>query len=127
MRFFAASPLWEEWTSSTITAKVLLFEFADGLRDNAELLNRRDDDVFAGFEKTLELRRGLIDGVHHAGNPLHLLYGRLKLPVEHAPIGYDDDRIEDAVGIRGRAVKMREQVRQPCDRVRLAASRGVLD
>ena len=46
----------------------LAFEFADGVRDNAELLNRRDDDVFAGFEKTLELRRGLIDGVHHAGN-----------------------------------------------------------
>ena len=50
---------------------------------------------------------------------------RLELAVEHAPVGDDDDRVEDA--LVARVVQRRELVRQPGDGVALAAAGRVLD
>ena len=89
----------------------LALELTDHLGNYAELLNCRDDDVFAGFEVFSELRRGAINGIHHAFDPFHLFDPLLKLPIQHAPIGDDDDRVKDAFGVRWRAVQVCEQVR----------------
>src|SRR5947207_2861600 len=100
-------------------------EGAHLVRDDGKLLERRDDDRLAGLERLFELAAGGVDILHHTEGLLELLDDPLELPVEHAPIGYDDDRVEYAAVIA--AVQDRELVREPCDRVRLAAPRRVLD
>ena len=38
---------------------------------------------FAGFEVFSELRRGAINGIHHAFDPFHLFDPLLKLPIQY--------------------------------------------
>ena len=93
--------------------------------DERELLQRRDDDLRAVGERLRELLRVLVDGLHHALGVLDLVDGVLQLAVEDAPVGDDDDAVEDL--LVGGGVQAREAVREPRDAVRLAAARRVLD
>ena len=106
LRLRADSPVWEEWTSSIITAKDLLFSCADSLGNHAEFLYGGDDDVLAGFEESSELRRVLVNAVNDAFHLFRLLDGLLELLVEHAPISDHNHGVEDAVRIRRGAVEM---------------------
>ena len=105
--------------------EALARQLADLLGDHRELLQRGDDDRLARFERLLELARGGVDVLDHAERLLELAHGRLELAVEHAPVGDDHDRVEDApvVGV----VQRRELVREPGDGVALAAAGRVLD
>ena len=97
----------------------------EALHDERELLQRRDDDLRAVDERRRELLRVLVDGLHHALGVLDLVDGVLQLAVEDAPVGDDDDAVEDL--LVGGGVQAREAVREPRDAVRLAAARRVLD
>ena len=105
--------------------KALARQLADLLRDHRELLERRDDDRLARLERLLELARGGVDVLDHAQRLLELAHRRLELAVEHAAVGHDHDRVEDApvAGI----VQRRELVGEPRDGEALAAAGRVLD
>ena len=96
---------------------------ADLVEDEGELLHRRDDDLLAGLDEAAEIA-GTIR-VAHGRADLGVLLDRVAdLPVEEEPVGDHDDGIED----RGAVLREPDQlVRQPGDRVALAAARGVLD
>ncbi len=95
----------------------------DLVQDERKLLHRGDDDLLALGEKQAQVARVL--RVPHRGAHLReLLDGVADLLVEDAPVGDDDDRVEDwSLGLR----KADELVRKPGNRVRLAAARRVLD
>src|SRR5262249_41550692 len=95
------------------------------LRDHRELLKRRDDDRLARLQCILELARRRVDVLDHTQCLLELPDGRLKLPIEYAPVGDDDDRIKDPLVLR--VVERRKLMRQPGDREAPSAARGVLD
>ena len=105
--------------------EALARQLADLLRDHREFLERGDDDRLAELERLLELARSGVDVLHHAERLLELAHGGLQLPVEHAPVGDDDDRVEDAPV--GGVVQRRELVREPGDGEALAAAGRVLD
>ena len=98
---------------------------SDLLGDHRELLERRDDDPLAGFQGRAELLRILVDLLDHPERLLELGDRALKLAVEHAAIRDDDDGVEHRaiVGV----VEGGELMREPCDRVALAAPGRVLD
>ena len=105
--------------------EALARQLADLLRDHGELLERGDDDRLARLERLLELARGGVDVLHHAERLLELAHRGLELAVEHAPVGDDDDRVEDAPVAR--VVERRELVGEPGDGEALAAAGRVLD
>ena len=98
---------------------------SDLLGDHRELLERRDDDPLAGFQRRAELLRILVDLLDHPERLLELGDGALKLAVQHAAVRDDDDGIEHRAIIG--VVQRGELVREPRDRVALAAPGGVLD
>ena len=105
--------------------ETLAGKLANLVRNHREFLQRRDNDRFPGFERLLELAGGGVDVLDDAEGLLELAHRRLQLAVEHAPVGHDDDRVEDAP-IR-RVVQCREPMREPGDREALATASGVLD
>ena len=96
LRLLVLSPDCEEWASSTMTAKRLPGQLADLLGDHRELLQRGDDDRLARLQRLLELAGGGVDVLDHAERLLELAHRALELAVEHAAVGDDDDRVEDA-------------------------------
>ena len=96
---------------------------ADLVEDEGELLHRRDDDLLTRFNEAAQVARVL--RVSHRRADLCVLPDRVAdLPVEDAPVGDHDDRVED----RGVVLRQRDQlVGQPGDGVALAAARRVLD
>ena len=96
---------------------------ADLVEDERELLDRRDDDLLAVLDELAQVARvlGVADGRAHLGE---LLDRVADLLVEDAPVGDDDDRVEDR---RVVALQADQLVGQPGDRVRLAAAGRVLD
>jgi hypothetical protein len=71
----------------------------DLVEDERELLHRRDDDLLALLDEAL--RRSPERSAWPTGRAhLHeLLDGRLDLLVEDAPVGDDDDRVEDLLAV----------------------------
>ena len=69
--------------------------------------------------------RVLVDRLDDALRVLDLVDRVLELLVEHAPVGDDDDAVEDL--LVARVVQAREPVREPGDAVGLAAAGRVLD
>ena len=94
-------------------------------RDERELLQRRDDDRHRILERLGELPRAFVDPLHDTALVLELVDRVLKLLVEHHAVGHHDHAVEDA--LVGRVVQGREPMRQPADRVALAAAGRVLD
>lgn len=95
----------------------------DLVEDEGKFLHRRDDDLFPLLDELAQVTGPL--GMTHGRTHLHeLLDGRLDLVVEEAPVGDHDDRVEDLLVA---ALQTNELVRQPCDGVRLAAARRMLD
>ncbi len=76
-------------------------------------------------EGVSELGAVLVNDVDHARYLLELADGVLQLPIEHAAVGDDDDRTEDALILV--VVQGRQPVRQPGDGVALTAAGAVLD
>jgi hypothetical protein len=105
--------------------EALARELDDFFRDHGKLLQRGDDDRLSRLQRLLELARGGIDVLDHAECLFELAHRRLQLPVEHAAIGDDHDRVEHP--LVGRVVQRRQLVRQPPDGEALAAPRRVLD
>ncbi len=105
--------------------ELLLRQAPDLLGDHGELLERRHDDGLPRFQSLFELARGLVDVLHHAQGLLEGPDRALELAVQDAPVGDDDDRVEDppVVGV----VEHRELVGEPGDGVGLAAPGRMLD
>ena len=102
----------------------------DLVEDEGKFLHRRDDDLPALFDEPAQVARAL--GVPDGRADLHELPDRgLDLVVEQAPVGDHDHRVENLpVGLIRRiavALQADQLVRQPGDRIRLAATRRVLD
>ena len=96
---------------------------ADGIEDEGELLDGRDDDPLALVEQRAEMARAL--GMAHDGADLgELLDGVLNLLVQDSPVRDHDHRIEEGVAV---PLQPDQLVAQPGDRVGLAAPRRVLD
>src|SRR5690606_10153876 len=95
----------------------------DLVEDERELLHRGDDDLLPLGDELAQVARVL--GVADGGADLRELFdGVTDLLVENTTVGNDDDRVEDRHAILREADEL---VRQPRDRVRLAAARRVLD
>ena len=96
---------------------------ADLVEDERELLHRRDDDLLALGDELAQVARVL--GVPDRRADLRELLDRVAdLLVEDAPVGDDDDRVEDRRIVLLQADQL---VREPGDGVRLAAAGRVLD
>jgi hypothetical protein len=106
------SPDWDEWASSTITAKGVPRQPAHLLADVGELLERGDDDVLLLLQRLLQFLSA-VRVRHHAQRLLERPDRPVELSVQHPPVGDDDDGVEDAavVGV----VERRELVGQPGD------------
>ena len=100
-------------------------QIADLPGDHREFLQGRDDDRPSRLQRLLQLAGGGIDVFDDAERLLELTHCRLQLAVEHAPVGHDDYRVEDAL-VRG-VMQRREPMREPGDRKALAAAGRVLD
>ena len=102
-----------------------VLELLDVAHHERELLDGGDDDPgpLTG-ERLGKLLGVLVDLLDDAVGVLELVDRLLQLPVEHEPVGDDDDLVED-LGVVG-VVQRREPVRQPGDRVRLARPCRVL-
>ena len=104
---------------------VALGQRPDLVEDERELLQRCHDD--AGLltgQRRGELRRVLVDPLHHPQGVLELVDGVLQLPVEDAKVGDDHHLVEHLDVAAG--VQRRQPVRQPGDRVGLARPGRVL-
>ena len=102
----------------------------DLVKDEGKFLHRRDDDLPALFDEPAQVARAL--GVPDRRADLHELPDRrLDLVVEQAPVGDHDHRVENLpvrpLRLIAVALQTDELVRQPGDRIRLAAARRVLD
>jgi hypothetical protein len=75
--------------------ELLTGQLTDFVRDDRELLEGRNDDRFPGFERGFELARSRVNILDDAEGLLELPHGALELTIEDAPVGYDDDRVED--------------------------------
>jgi hypothetical protein len=96
----------------------------DGVRDLGELLDGRDDDLLPALDGGAELA-AVGDGGDEALGALELADGLAELLVEEAPVGDDDDGVEDAA-VAG-VVERGEAVGEPGDGEALAAAGRVLD
>ena len=74
---------------------------ADLVEDERELLDRRDDDLLAALDELAQVAGvlGMADGRADLGE---LLDGVVDLLVEDAPVGHDDDRVEDRLVVLAR-------------------------
>ena len=96
---------------------------SDLIEDKGELLDGGDDDLLIGLDELAEIA-GALGMAHRRGDLGELLDGVPYLLVKDAPVGDDDDGIEDFLLILFEA---NELVGEPGDRVRLAAACRVLD
>ena len=94
-------------------------------RDERKFLQGGDDHRHRILKRFCELTRALVDPLHDAAPVFKLVDRVLELLIEHHAIGDHDDAVEDARV--GGIVQEREPMRQPTDRVALAAARGMLD
>ena len=121
----AVRPPWLECASSMMMAKLPLpVLVADLVQDERELLHRGDDDLLAVLDELPQVAGVL--GVAHRGADLgELLDGVADLLVEDAPVGDDDDRVEDRLSpsFAGRSSWWASQAME----LRLAAAGRVLD
>ena len=80
---------------------VALGQRLDPVEHERKLLQRGDDDagLLAG-QGLSQLRRGLVDALHHPGGMLELADGVLELAVEHHPVG-DDYNLVEHLGVVG--------------------------
>ena len=84
-------------------------QFLQGLGDEGEFLQGRDDDRRAVGQRLHELAGILVDFANHALLVLELVNGVLELLIEDAAVGDDDDRVEDF--FVGLVVQTRKTVR----------------
>ena len=97
----------------------------DLLGDDREFLQGGDNDALAVFQRLLELARGAVDALDQAGHLLEVADVALQLAIQHAPVGDDDDRVEDRLIFC--IVQCGKLVREPGDGEGFAAARAVLD
>ncbi|KFB74180.1 MAG: hypothetical protein AW09_000540 [Candidatus Accumulibacter phosphatis] len=90
-----------------------------------KLLQRGDDDRHAGFQRLGELARILVDLLHHALAVVELVNGVLQLTVQHHPVGDDHHAVEQP--LVAFVVQAGQAVRQPGNRIALAAAGRMLD
>ena len=98
----AVRPPWLECASSMMIAKLpAAVLVADLVEDERELLDRRDDDLLAVLDELAQVAGvlGVADRRAHLGE---LLDRVADLLVEDAPVGDDDDRVEDRLAVRAR-------------------------
>ena len=119
------SPDWEECASSTMRAKRLPGSSPIWLAMTGNFWRVVTMMVLPSSSAALSWREVVIDVLDDAEGLLELAYGGLELAVQLAPVGDDDDRVEDALVVQ--AVKGRELVGEPCDGVALARASRVLD
>ena len=100
-------------------------QLANLLGNYRELLKGRDDDGLARLQCLLKLPRSGVDVLHDAQRLLELAHRRLKLAVQHAPVGDHYDGVEDAAVLR--IVKRGKLVSEPCNCKGLSAARRVLN
>ena len=100
-------------------------ELADIFHDHGKFLQSGHDDGLSRLECLFELAGGRVDILDDAQRLLELAHGRLELAVEDAPVGDDDDRVENP--LIGVVVKRRQPVGEPGDGEALAAARRMLD
>ena len=93
--------------------------------DERELLQRGDDDRRRALQRLRELARILVDLAHHAALVLELVDGVLQLLIEHHAVGHHDHAVEHAGVVD--VVQRRQAMREPGDRIALAAARRVFD
>src|SRR5450755_26718 len=93
--------------------------------DHRELLQRGDDDRDAVLKRLLELFRGFVDILKNTLCGLELLDCLLQLAIKDAPIGDDDDGVEDTFIVF--VVEERELIGKPGEGIALAAARAVFD
>ena len=90
----------------------------DGVDDERELLDGRDDYLLALGDELPEVSRGF--GVPHRGGHLgELADGVVDLVVEYTPVGDDDDGVEHGLAV---GCELDQLSRQPGDGVRLSAA-----
>ena len=100
-------------------------QIADLPGNDRKFLQGRNDDRLPRFERLLQLARGGVDVFDDAERLLELTHCRLQLAVEHAPVGHNDDRVENASV--GGVVQRCEPMGEPSDRKALATAGRVLD
>ena len=104
-------------------------ELAHGLQREGKRLDRADDDLLAPGERICELaalaRALALDRRDDALGALEVGQRLLELAVDHVAVGDDDHGREQFLVCR--VVQVREEMRRPCDGVRLARSGRVLD
>ena len=94
-------------------------------RDERKFLQGGDDHRHRTLERFGELSRAFVDPLHDAALVFELVDRVLELLVENDAIGDHDHAVEDA--LVGGVMQGGEPVRQPTNRVALAAARGMLD
>ena len=94
-------------------------------RDEREFLQGGNDHRHRIVERFGKLPRVFLDPLHDAALVFELVDRVLELLIEHDAVGDHDHAVEDA--LVGSVVQRREPMRQPADRVALAAARGMLD
>ena len=96
---------------------------ADGVQDERELLDGGDDDPLAILKQGAEMA-GAFGMAHDRANLGEVLDGVPYLLVQYLAVRDDDGRIEERLAV---LLQPDELVGQPRDRVRLAATRRVLN
>ena len=91
---------------------------ADVLEDEGEFLHRRDDDFLAALDELAQVA-GALSMADRRPNLGELPDRRVDLPVQDAPVGDDDDRVEDGFAV---TLQLDQAMGKPSDRVRLAAT-----
>src|SRR4051812_7862642 len=91
---------------------------AELVEDEGEFLDGRDNDLLATLDVFAELLGTLSDGADRRADLRELLDRVPDLLVEDPPVGDDDDGVENLAVF---ALEADELVREPGDRVRLAA------
>ena len=108
----AASPVWELWASSAITAKRLPWVAASSR--TASMAKGKvwivQTTIFLSPESASASSRALAavlagDGRHHAAGALEIEEGFLKLRVDDGAVGDDQHGIEDLLGSARRAAR----------------------
>src|SRR5712691_1437576 len=96
---------------------------ADLVEDEREFLDGGDDDLLAALQKLAEVAR-LVSVADSRADLGELFDGVADLLVENAPVGDDNNRVENRGIVRTQCNKL---MGEPSDRVRLAAAGRMLD